>query len=393
MIPQRDLSCDPGDRVPGRLRCQRRGTADTRIHFNDDVVAGIRIQGELDVAAAFDAEAPDDLNRRVLEHLVFFFGDRLGRRNDDAVSGMHANRIDVFHIADDDAVVRAIPHDFIFDFFPAGNGLLQEDLPDGAALHPSVAQVVELLHGLRDAAAGTAQRVRRPDDDRQSFFLDEIVAFLDGSGNRAGRHRFTDLFHERLEGLPVFGFLYALLVDAQQFHIVSGENAFAVHLHSQIEPGLSAESGKHPVRALSSDDLFDRFFCQRFHIDLVRDLLVCHDRSRVAVDEDRLDPFLTDGFAGLCACVIEFRSLTDDDRARSDNQYFLQILFLRHISSSARFQQENKQRMLPVSNFDIDNYTRIYINMQPLFLFIHRTSDSSSSSPFISGFSLNPSTT
>ena len=141
------------------------------------------------------------------------------------------------------------------------------------------------------------------------------MAFLDGSGDRAGRHRFTDLFHERLEGLPVFGFLYALLVDAQQFHIVSGKNAFAVHLHCQVEPGLSAESGKHPVRALSSDDLFNRFFCQRLDVHFVGNVAVSHDCRRIRVDQNNLNTQRTQGFAGLCACVIEFRSLTDDDWA------------------------------------------------------------------------------
>ena len=54
---------------------------------------------------AFHAKLADDRQRGRTQHLVFVVGKCLRRGDDDAVAGMYADRIDVFHIADHDAVV------------------------------------------------------------------------------------------------------------------------------------------------------------------------------------------------------------------------------------------------------------------------------------------------
>ncbi len=43
---------------------------------------------------------------------------------------MDADRVDIFHGADDDAVIRTVAHDFEFDFLPARNAAFYEDLID-----------------------------------------------------------------------------------------------------------------------------------------------------------------------------------------------------------------------------------------------------------------------
>ncbi|ERI50366.1 hypothetical protein N878_26060 [Pseudomonas sp. EGD-AK9] len=45
---------------------------------------------------------------------------------------MHADRIDIFHIADGNACVIAVTHDFIFNFFKAGNAFFDKALIDRA---------------------------------------------------------------------------------------------------------------------------------------------------------------------------------------------------------------------------------------------------------------------
>ena len=48
-------------------------------------------------------------------------GKGLAWSNHDAVSSMDSHRINVFHIANGDAVICAISHYFVFQFFPADN--------------------------------------------------------------------------------------------------------------------------------------------------------------------------------------------------------------------------------------------------------------------------------
>ncbi len=53
----------------------RRGTGHARVHLDDDDTAGVRVDGELDVAAAgVDAHATDDGDADVTQLLVFAVG-------------------------------------------------------------------------------------------------------------------------------------------------------------------------------------------------------------------------------------------------------------------------------------------------------------------------------
>ena len=59
-----DLGRHARDRIARRLRRERRRAADARVDLDDGVVGGVGRQRELDVAAALDAERPDDVERR-----------------------------------------------------------------------------------------------------------------------------------------------------------------------------------------------------------------------------------------------------------------------------------------------------------------------------------------
>ena len=47
---------------------------------------------------------------------------------------MHADGVEVFHIADGDAVSRGIPHNLVFDFLPARDASFNKHLPYKAVL-------------------------------------------------------------------------------------------------------------------------------------------------------------------------------------------------------------------------------------------------------------------
>ena len=65
-----DLGGHPGDRVAGRLRGQGGRAADPRVDLDDGVVSGVGRERELDVAAALDAERPDDRQGGAAQPLV-----------------------------------------------------------------------------------------------------------------------------------------------------------------------------------------------------------------------------------------------------------------------------------------------------------------------------------
>ena len=68
----------------------------------------------------------------VAQHLVLVVGERLAGRDDDRVAGVDAHRVDVLHVADDDAGVGGVAHHLVLELFPADQRLLDEHLVDRA---------------------------------------------------------------------------------------------------------------------------------------------------------------------------------------------------------------------------------------------------------------------
>ena len=135
-----DLRCDPRDRIAGRLRCERGAARYPRVHLDNEVrhlrvglISGrvIRMQRELNVAAALDAEGTNDPESRRAKHLVFLVGQSLRGGDYDRVAGVYPHRVKVLHVADGDAGVRAVAHHLVLDLLPAGERALDQDLSDG----------------------------------------------------------------------------------------------------------------------------------------------------------------------------------------------------------------------------------------------------------------------
>ncbi len=98
------------------------------VDLDNAVFHAVGIQGKLDVAAAFDAQVPDDAQRGASQHLVLFVRQGLAWGHDDGVARMNADGIDVFHAADRDRIVGAVPDHFKLDLFPACDTAVEEDL-------------------------------------------------------------------------------------------------------------------------------------------------------------------------------------------------------------------------------------------------------------------------
>ena len=157
------------------------------------------MQGKLHIAAAGDLQFVDDIQRRAPQHLILLIAQRLGRRDYDGVPGVHAHRIDIFHITDSDAVAHGIPHHFVFYLFPARDTALHQHLS-----HPGKAQaVLQNLFKLRlitgDAAARAAQRIRRTQYHRITDLRRKLHAVRYVFHHQRRRAGLPDLFHSLLE--------------------------------------------------------------------------------------------------------------------------------------------------------------------------------------------------
>ena len=163
-----------GSRSPSRPAPT--SATDARVDLDDRVLGRVGRERELDVAAALDAERPDDRERRAAQPLVDRVGQRLDRRDDDRVAGVDAERVDVLHRADRDARVVGVAHDLVLDLLPADEAALDHDLADRARAQAGADALAVGRLGLDDAAAGPAEREGRPDDGRQADRLERVGA-------------------------------------------------------------------------------------------------------------------------------------------------------------------------------------------------------------------------
>ena len=320
-IADGDLGSNLGDGITCGLGGQRRRTGNTGIDLNDCILKGIGIEGKLAVTAAFHLQLLDDIQGCGAQHLVFLIRQRHRRGNDDGIAGMHPYRIEIFHRADGDHIVLAVPHHLKLDLFPSGNAPLHQHLADGGKPKPIAADLPQLLWILDNTAAGTAQSKGRAQNHRITDLLGKLFGALHIGHHHGRHHRLTDLHHGVLKQLTVLRPVNSLRIGSQQLHPMLFQKAFLCQLHREGQARLTSQGGKQAVRLLLLDDPFDGGQRQRFNIDFIGDHPIGHDGGRVGIDQDHLQPILFQGTAGLGTGVVKLCGLTDDDGAGTDHHH------------------------------------------------------------------------
>ena len=197
---------------------------------------------------------------------------------------MHADRVDVFHIADDDAVVGAVAQHFVLDLFPAQQRGFEESLADQTRGQSDFERFEQLFLVVDDSAAGSTQRVGGAHDQRIPRAARERGGLVEVRHDRALGDRLADLDHLLLEQIAVFGQFNGFDRRSEQRDAVALQDSGFVQFDCQIEPGLAAERGQERIGALPCDDLLNRGNRERLEIDRVGNLRIGHDRGRIRVD-------------------------------------------------------------------------------------------------------------
>ena len=116
------------DREAGRLGSQCGGTGGSGVDLDDDDSAGDRIMCKLAVAAADDLNLVNDAVGLLLQTLLNVLGDGQHRSGAEGIAGVNAHGVDILDEADRDHVALGITDDLQLQLFPAGDGLLNENL-------------------------------------------------------------------------------------------------------------------------------------------------------------------------------------------------------------------------------------------------------------------------
>jgi len=306
------------------------------------------VHGELDVRPArLHADLSHDGDGRVPHALVFDIRQGLGGRDGDGLAGVHAHGVEVLDGADDDHVVGPVAHDLQLILLPAQRRLLQHDFVDHARVQPAFRDDGQLLPVVGDAAARPAEGEGGADDNGEADPGGDGKGLVQGPGKTAFGHAQADPLHGLPELLAVLGLVDDLEGGPDHLHAVPGQHAALRHGHGRVEAGLPPQRRQERVRALPGDDPGDGLRRDGLDVSPVRSLRVRHDRGRIAVDEDHLVALLLQRLAGLGSGIVELAGLADDDRARADDQDFLDVRPLRHLPS------DSLSVLLPLPRFRI----------------------------------------
>jgi hypothetical protein len=279
----------------------------------------------------FDPPVATDAGERLIAHdLVLDVGQRLGRRHGDRVAGVHPHGVDVLDGADDHAVVGVIAHDLELVLLPAGDGLLDEDLADGAGGDAVGGEATELIGRGRDTGATTTEDVRRPDDGGQADVVDDGERLVEVVGDTRPGGFEPDLGHGLLEQVAVFGRGDGLGLGADELDAELGQDSRGLELHGQVQTGLSAQGGQNGIGALLAQDLAEDLDVEGLDVGGVGEVGIGHDGGRVRVGQDRAIALFAQHPAGLRARVVELAGLADHDGTGSDDEDRLEVVTAGH---------------------------------------------------------------
>ena len=329
-ISKSDLCCNFGDRVTGCLTCQCGRTAYTRVYLDNTVLEALRMKGVLYVTSTCDTKLCDDVQSGSTEHLIFLVSKCLGRCDYDGVTGMDTNRIDVFHVADCDAVSCTVTHYFVFNFFPSCDAAFYQNFSYTGKSESVLEDLSQFIFVVGNTAAASAKGVSRTENDRITDGSGKCDTIFYGCYDLGSCDRLANLFHGVLEFLTVLCLLDGLCSGTDQAHIVFLEEPFFFQFHCKVQTGLSSKSRKNAVRFLLEDELFYNFYSKRLDVNFVRDIFVCHNGCRVGVQKNYFHAFFLERAACLCTCIVEFCCLTDDNRTGANYKNFVDIFISRH---------------------------------------------------------------
>ena len=236
---------------------------------------------------------------------------------------MDAQRVEILHVADGDAVVIPVAHHLVFHFLPAAEALLHQHLRrEGESL---LYQHVQFLFVVAEAAAQPSEGVGGADYDGIAQLAGGaagVFGTLHGLALDGLHVDFIQSFHEEFAVFRVDDGLHG---GAEHLHVVLLEHACLIEGDATVQGRLSAEGQHDAVRTFLCDDLLHEVRRHGEEIDLVGHAFRGLHGGDVGIDEDGLDALFLQGFEGLRTGVVKLARLANLQCARAEQEHLLYV--------------------------------------------------------------------
>ena len=130
----------------------------------------------------------------------------------------------------------------------------------------------------------------------------------------------TDFLHRHVETAAVFGFINRVGGRANHGHAELFKHALTLQLQRAVQRRLAAHGRQNRIRTLFLNDLAHHFPVNRLDVGGISHFRVGHDSGRVRVHQNNAVALFAQRFTRLGAGVVKLARLTDNNRARAQNQ-------------------------------------------------------------------------
>ena len=261
----------------------------------------------------------------LLQTLLEFFGNGEHRCGTERIARMNAKRIDIFYKADCYHIAVFIAYNFKFKLFPAEDRLLNKHLTYKACLKTSCTDRFKLVLVVYKSAACAAHGVCGTKNNGITKLVGDGKRLVNGVGNVAACHFYAELVHSLLKFYTILAALDSIYLNADDLYIVFIKYALFVKLGAEVKTRLSAKVWQKCIGALLCDYLLKSLYIKRLYICNIRHFGVCHYSCGVRVYQHDLIAKAFERLAGLCAGVVKFTRLSDDDRTRA---YYQDLVYV-----------------------------------------------------------------
>ena len=279
-------------------------------------------------------------DRQFAEFVIFAVGQSLRRGNHNRFARVDTERVEVFHVADRDAVVEAVAHHFILHFFPAFQALFDQDLR--RERESLLGQFVEFGFVVAKARTESAERVGRADNHGiAQRFCGAARVFQRFHGLTLDRFD-VDLVQFLDKQLAVFRVHDGLHGRAEHLEVILLQYAAAVEFNTAVQRRLSTERQHNTLRAFFFYHALDEIRSDGQEINTVGHAFRSLHRGNVRIDEHCFDALLFECFQRLATRIIELTGFADLQSARTEQQNFLNVRinhasdYLRRLTKSSK---------------------------------------------------------
>ena len=233
---------------------------------------------------------------------------------------MNTHGIEVFNSTNDNAVIVFIANHFHLVLFPANQRLINKQLIGRRKVKTAGTDFIELVNVVCDTATGSTHGERRTDDTRETDAAEYIVGLLHRVSNfRTGTFQ-TDRLHRFIKALTVFRFIDSVSRCTNQFNVELFQYAFTLKIQRTVQCSLAAHGRQYHIRTFFFDDFAYHFPVNRLDVGSISHFRVGHDSRRVRVYQNDAVTLFAQCLTGLCAGIVKFTGLADNDRAGTQNQ-------------------------------------------------------------------------